>query len=63
LDLALVSVPNRFPPQLEMRLLFEDPMVFACRDDHAIAAQRIVSLGDLADEDLVGFPPEFGCGD
>ncbi len=31
LDLALVSAPNRFPPQLEIRLLFEEPMVFVCR--------------------------------
>jgi DNA-binding transcriptional LysR family regulator len=60
LDLALASVPNRFPPQLEMRLLFEEPMVFVCRDDHAMAAEKVVSLIDLADEDLVGFPPEWG---
>jgi DNA-binding transcriptional LysR family regulator len=60
LDLALVSVPNRFPPQLEMRLLFEDPMVFVCRDDHSLAGRRRVDIRDLAAEDLVGFPPEFG---
>ena len=60
LDLALVSVPDRFPRQLEMRLLFEQPMVFVCRDDHALAARGPVDLSELADEDLVGFPPEFG---
>ena len=60
LDLALASVPNRFPPQLEMRLLFEEPMVFVCRDDHAMASEKLVSLIELADEDLVSFPPEWG---
>ena len=60
LDLALVSVPDRFPPQLELRLLFEEPMVFVCRDDHALANRGTIGLADLAAEDIVGFPPEFG---
>lgn len=61
LDVALVSVPDRFPRQLEMRLLFEEPMVFVCRDDHAMAAtQGPLDLRDLGGEDLVGFPPGFG---
>ena len=60
LDLALVSVPDRLPAQLEMRLLFEDPMVFVCREDHRLATRTPVELGAVAGEDLVGFPPEFG---
>jgi len=60
LDLALVSVPNRHPPQLRMRLLFEEPMAFVCREDHPMAGRNTVGLADLADEDLVGFPPDFG---
>ncbi len=60
LDLALVSVPNRFPPQLDMRLMFEEPMFFVCRDDHPMAAEKVVGLIDLADEDLIGFPPDWG---
>jgi DNA-binding transcriptional LysR family regulator len=60
LDLALVSVPNRFPPQLDMRLLFEEPMVFVCRPDHRLAELERVDLGALAAEELVGFPPDFG---
>ncbi|MDX1888876.1 LysR family transcriptional regulator [Mycolicibacterium sp. 050158] len=60
LDLALVSVPDRFPPQLDMRLLFEEPMVFVCCRDHTMAKRKIVSIADLADEELVGFPPGFG---
>ncbi|KRE27201.1 LysR family transcriptional regulator [Mycobacterium sp. Soil538] len=60
LDVALVSAPERFPPQLEMRLLFEEPMVFVCREDHPLATHRAVRLSDVAAEDLVGFPPGFG---
>lgn len=60
LDLALVSVPNRFPPQLDMRLIFEEPMVFVCRDDHFLAGRKRLHLGDLAGEELVSYPPEFG---
>jgi DNA-binding transcriptional LysR family regulator len=60
LDLALISVPERFPPQLEMPLLFEDPMVFVCRRDHPLASNRSVRLPDIGADDLVGFPPGFG---
>ena len=60
LDVALVSVPERFPPQLEMTLLFEDPMAFVCRRDHPLATDRSIRLADVAAEDLVGFPPGFG---
>lgn len=60
LDLALVSLPNRFPTGLDMTLLFEEKMVFVCRDDHPLSRRRRLDLADLADEDLVGFPPEFG---
>ena len=60
LDVALVSVPERFPAALDMRLLFEDPLVFVCREDHALAGHRRVSVRDLVEEDLIGFPPGFG---
>lgn len=60
LDIAVVSVPERFPPQLEMRLLFEDPMVFVCRRDHPRADDGSVALPDVAGDDLVGFPAGFG---
>ena len=60
LDVALVSMPDRFPAQLEMTMLFEDLMMFVCRDDHALARRRSLDLRDLVDEDLVGFPPGFG---
>ncbi|WP_431239391.1 LysR family transcriptional regulator [Mycolicibacterium aichiense] len=60
LDLALVSVPDRFPPQLDMRLMFEEPMVFVCCADHPMARRKTAYIADLADDDLVGFPPGFG---
>ena len=60
LDVALVSVPDRFPPQLQMRLLFEEPLTFVCRPDHRLAGATRVSLAGLAGEDLTGFPPGFG---
>lgn len=60
LDVALVSVPDRMPPQLDMRLLFEEPMVFVCRDDHPLARRRRVPIADTAADDIVGFPPGFG---
>lgn len=60
LDLALISAPQRFPPQLQMNLLFEDPLTFVCRPDHALAGRRTVDMADLAHDALVGFPPGFG---
>ncbi|TGD85704.1 LysR family transcriptional regulator [Mycolicibacterium sp. CH28] len=60
LDLALISAPQRFPPQLEMSLLFEDPLTFVCRPDHPLAGRKVVEIADLAEEGLVGFPPGFG---
>jgi DNA-binding transcriptional LysR family regulator len=56
----LVSSPTRFPPRIGMQLLSEEPMVFVCRPDHRLAQRASVSLNDLADEDLIGFPLEFG---
>ena len=60
LDLALVSVPDRFPAPLTLQKLFDDPLVFVCRGDHAVADRRKVSIDDLSEEDLIGFPPGFG---
>ncbi|AQT79079.1 LysR family transcriptional regulator [Mycolicibacterium litorale] len=60
LDLALISAPRRFPPQLEMHLLFEDPLTFVCRSDHPLAGRTTIDIADLAQEGLVGFPPGYG---
>jgi DNA-binding transcriptional LysR family regulator len=60
LDLALVSAPDRFPAGIEMQRLSEEPMVFVCRPDHHLAHRGHVAIPELADEDLIGFPAEFG---
>ncbi len=60
LDLALVSVPNRFPPQLDMRLMFEEPMVFVCPPEHPLAARKRIDIAETTNDDFVGYPPEFG---
>ncbi|MCV7419584.1 LysR family transcriptional regulator [Mycobacterium yunnanensis] len=60
LDLALVSAPDRRQPGVDMHVLADEPMVFVCRADHRLAAQKRVPIADLAGEDLVGFPVGFG---
>jgi DNA-binding transcriptional LysR family regulator len=60
LDLALVSVPDRFPPQLDTTLLFAEPMVFVCPADNRLARRKRLDIVDAADDDIVGFPAEFG---
>lgn len=60
LDLALVSAPDRFPPRVQMQLMCQESMVFVCRADHRLAQRGQVDITELCDEDLIGFPPEFG---
>ncbi|GFG49986.1 LysR family transcriptional regulator [Mycolicibacterium agri] len=60
LDLALVSAPDRFPAGVEMQELSTEPMVFVCRPDHPLAHRDHVEICELADEDLIGFPTQFG---
>jgi DNA-binding transcriptional LysR family regulator len=60
LDLALVSAPDRFPARIEMRLLSEEPMMYVCRPDHHLAQRDHIGVTELAEEDLIGFPAEFG---
>lgn len=59
LDLALVSAPDRFPAGVQMRLLCQEPMMFVCRPDHRLAQRRHVTVTELVDEHLIGFPPQF----
>lgn len=59
LDLALVSAPDRFPAGIQMRLLCQEPMMFVCRPDHRLAQRRHVTVTELVDEHLIGFPPQF----
>jgi DNA-binding transcriptional LysR family regulator len=60
LDLAFVSAPDRFPAGIDMRILSEEPMVFVCRPDHHLAHRDHVGITELAEEELIGFPAEYG---
>ena len=60
IDLALVSAPDFFPPRIDMRIVSEEPLLFVCRPDHHLAGHSYVGLTDIADEDLIGWPAEFG---
>nr|WP_235616804.1 LysR family transcriptional regulator [Mycobacterium montefiorense] len=60
LDLAFVSAPDRFPTGIQMRLLTEEPMLFVCRHDHPLAQRDRIGMAEVAEENLIGFPAEFG---
>jgi DNA-binding transcriptional LysR family regulator len=60
LDLAFVSAPDRFPADIDLRLMSQEPMLFVCRPDHHLAQRDHVGITELAGEDLIGFPVEFG---
>jgi DNA-binding transcriptional LysR family regulator len=55
-----VSAPDRFPARIDMRLLSEEPMMYVCRSDHHLARRDHVSITELAAEEMIGFPAEFG---
>lgn len=60
IDLALVSAPDCFPPRIDMRIISEEPLLFVCRPDHHFAGRTGVAIAEVADEDLIGWPAEFG---
>ena len=60
LDLAFVAAPDRFPANIEMHLLAEEPMLFVCRPDHHLAQRDKIEIAELAEEDLLGFPSDVG---
>ncbi|PJM93143.1 LysR family transcriptional regulator [Streptomyces sp. CB01373] len=59
LDLALVSLSGK-PAMVSLRPLVEEPMVFLCRPDHALARRRQIRITDLADETFVHFVTGWG---
>lgn len=46
-------------PEIETRVLFEEPRYFVFASDHPLAEQSVVSLEDIEDEAFCGFPPEY----
>jgi DNA-binding transcriptional LysR family regulator len=60
LDLAFVSSPDRFPTGIVMRPVSREPMLFVCRPDHHLAQRDHIGIADLANDDLISLPSEFG---
>lgn len=60
MDLALVSEPDHCPPRIAMQKLCEEPILFTCRPDHRLAQHDQLDITELADENLISWPTEFG---
>lgn len=60
LDLALISAPDRFPLNMEMTLISEEQMLFVCRPGHPLAGREDIGIPELAEEEFLGFPAQFG---
>lgn len=63
LDMAFVSRPVRRPEDVIVTALDSEPLVLACPLDHRLAAANRAKLADLADEQFVDFPPDWGTRD
>lgn len=57
-DVAFVWEPIRHP-QIETRLLFEEPRFFVLAEGHPLARRSSIRLEDVEDEPFFGFPPEY----
>jgi DNA-binding transcriptional LysR family regulator len=63
LDLALVSRPARHPDDVVVAALDSEPLVLACALEHPMAGLNQAKLGDLAHEQFVDFPADWGTRD
>jgi DNA-binding transcriptional LysR family regulator len=63
LDAAFVSRPTRNPEDAVVTALDSEPLVLACALDHRLATADRVKLPDLADEQFVDFPADWGTRD
>jgi DNA-binding transcriptional LysR family regulator len=55
IDIALLRAPLLLPPGCIFRVAVRDRLVVALSDRHRYAARTSLSLGDLADEPMIGF--------
>jgi DNA-binding transcriptional LysR family regulator len=67
-DIALTAstanpVTGQPPAGIILHPLVTEALVFACRPDHPLAGQPEVSVGDLAEETILRFPPGWGVRD
>jgi DNA-binding transcriptional LysR family regulator len=60
LDLAILSLPERRAPGLELTPVASEAIELACREDHPLATRDAVDLADLVEETFVDFPAGWG---
>ncbi|WCB96274.1 HTH-type transcriptional regulator GltC [Baekduia alba] len=60
LDVAFVGLPDARLPGLELTLLAEPPLKFACHQGHRLARRASVALEELVDEPFAELPPAWG---
>jgi DNA-binding transcriptional LysR family regulator len=60
LDLALVGLPGRPPPGIQLTPLAREKLRLVCNRDHRLAQRRTVTRAQLAAETFVDFPSGFG---
>lgn len=65
LDVAFVSRPasGRGPDDVVIQALDREPLALACALGHPLAQYAQVKLADLAEEQFVDFPPDWGTRD
>lgn len=65
LDVAFVSRPpsTRSPDDVVIQALDSEPLALACALGHPLARHEQVKLPDLAEEQFVDFPPDWGTRD
>jgi DNA-binding transcriptional LysR family regulator len=60
LDLAVLSLPGQPPAGLTTWPVTEEPLLVICQPGHPLAARHPVTLGRLAQEPFIDFPPGWG---
>jgi DNA-binding transcriptional LysR family regulator len=60
LDLAVLSLPGPPPAGLTAWPVTEEPLVVVCQPGHPLASRHPVTLGRLAEEPFIDFPPGWG---
>jgi DNA-binding transcriptional LysR family regulator len=67
-DVALTAAADGLlagqpPGGITLRRLVSDALVFVCRPDHPLADRAVITLGELAGEPILRFPPGWGVRD
>ncbi|MUL81195.1 MULTISPECIES: LysR family transcriptional regulator [unclassified Mycolicibacterium] len=59
-DAAIMSPPGTLPPDLQLQLVADEPLVAAVCPDHPLSARATVTLEDLVGCQLITFSPTIG---